>query len=171
MALSLRLPVITDEIEAMAGHHQMLADPFMDFLLDYRPGEPFAAWVERVNAVSLGTHCPEPWLPGEFLFIEAGGVVVGRVWLRHRLDAHMAEYEGHLGYVVLPGFRRRGYASQALAMSSARLRRVGIDIAVVTCDPSNEASIALLEGVGATFERLAVSPTMTRRRYLLATSA
>ena len=171
MALKLRLPSIADETEAMAGHYQMLADPFIEFLLDYRPGEPFAAWVERVNGVSLGWHCPEPWLPGEFLFIEADGVVVGRVWLRHSLDAHMAEYEGHLGYVVLRGFRRREYASPALAMSLAHLHKADSDIAVVTCDSSNGASIALLEGAGATFERLAVSPTMTRRRYLLATSA
>ena len=171
MALTLRLPAIADETEAMAGHYQMLADPFMDFLLDYRPGEPFAAWVERVNGVSLGWHCPDPWLPGEFLFIETDGVVVGRVWLRHSLDAQMAEYEGHLGFVVLPGFRRRGYASQALAMSLARLHKMGIEIAVVTCDSSNEASIALVEGAGATFERMAVSPAMTRRRYLLTTWA
>ena len=68
MALKLRLPSIADETEAMAGHYQMLADPFIEFLLDYRPGEPFAAWVERVNGVSLGWHCPDPELCGNLVY-------------------------------------------------------------------------------------------------------
>ena len=81
----------------------------------------------------------------------------------------MAEYEGHLGYAVLPGFRRRGYASQALAISLGRLHQKGVETAVVTCDDSNLASIAVLESVGAVFERMAAGAK--RRRYLLETSA
>ena len=170
MAPILRLPALEDEKAALDGHRKMLTDPFMDFLLDYRSAEPFAAWMERVNAVSLGLHCPAPWLPGEFLFIEDEGTLVGRVWIRFELDAHMAEYEGHLGYVVLPGHRRRGYAHQALAMSLARLRLAGVQTALVTCEQSNLASIALLEAAGAAFERMAAAPMASRRRYMLATS-
>ena len=79
MTLTLRLPVPGDEVTALAGHRQMLPDPFIDFLLDLHPGEPFTTWVERVNGVTLGWHCPEPWLPGEFFFMQVNGELVGRV--------------------------------------------------------------------------------------------
>jgi ribosomal-protein-alanine N-acetyltransferase len=62
--------------------------------------------------------------------------------------------EVDLGYALLPGYRRRGYAAEAcealvrLAAGPFGLRRL---VAVVT--PQNSRSIATLERVGFVFER------------------
>jgi predicted acetyltransferase len=45
-----------------------------------------------------------------FLLAEVDGDIVGRVSIRHELNAYLPSVGGHIGYAVRPAYRRRGYA-------------------------------------------------------------
>jgi RimJ/RimL family protein N-acetyltransferase len=52
---------------------------------------------------------------------------------------------GHVGYSVVPWKRRRGYATQALALLLARLPAEGLPWVELTTDPDNTASRRVIE--------------------------
>lgn len=152
-SLVLRPLRMDDEAAARAAHDELLADDFR-FLLDTREGEPWADYVARLERVSRGEEVREGWVPASFLVGDVDGELVGRVSVRHALNDWLAEHGGHVGYGVRPAFRRRGYASEMLRQALDVARSVGLTRVLVTCEPSNARSAAVIERCGGVFERL-----------------
>lgn len=94
--------------------------------------------------------------------------VVGRMSLRHRLNAKLERIGGHIGYVVVPEFRGRGYATEILRQSLALAKdRLGLNRVLVTCDEDNGASRRVIEKHGGVLENVVTGPDLpiAKRRY------
>jgi predicted acetyltransferase len=64
-------------------------------------------------------------LPARFVrqYISRSGVVgdtiVGRISVRHELNEFLATVGGHVGYVVVPSERKKGYGTSGIVFSQA----------------------------------------------------
>ncbi|WP_202876020.1 GNAT family N-acetyltransferase [Kribbella sp. VKM Ac-2566] len=109
----------------------------------------FVRLVERLQADAW----PETVLPPGIVhqtvlwFVEAGEWF-GRLSIRHHLTPALTEVGGHVGYVVRPSARRRGYATRMLAESLPIAAGLGVNPALLTCSADNVASHEVIEAVG-----------------------
>src|SRR6185503_15708940 len=97
-----------------------------------------------------------------------GSRIVGRVSIRHELNEFLMRIGGHIGYTVVPEFRRRGYATEMLRQSLAISRqRFGLTRVLVTCDDDNVGSIRTIEKNGGVLENIVTGPDLDtpKRRY------
>jgi predicted acetyltransferase len=167
VSLRLRPLRLDDEAEFVAAHEAMEAESF-PFGLGYEPGLPFAQYVERLAAWSVGRELPDHSVPHTLLVAEVNGVIVGRASLRHDIsNDFLAREGGHIGYCVLPEHRRRGYATEILRQSLIVARSLGADRVLVTCDDDNVGSAAVIERCGGVFESLTDNrdADVPKRRY------
>jgi predicted acetyltransferase len=95
---------------------------------------------------------PRAYVPFTELWMTDGDEYLGRISLRHELNALLHEWGGHIGYVVRPSARRQGHASAALRTMLEICGDRGIDPVLITCDVDNEASRRTIEGVGGDYE-------------------
>jgi predicted acetyltransferase len=102
--------------------------------------------------VARGIDVVSGRVPATFLLAEVGGAIVGRSSIRHSLTDFLRREGGHIGYCVLPGHRRHGYATEILRQSLVVARSVGIDRALVVCDDDNVGSAAVIEANGGILE-------------------
>jgi len=168
--VTLRPFSLDDEPEALAAQAELAADDFSFLLGDWAPGEPWPGYLDRLDRWSRGEDVPADRVPSTFLAAEAGGVLVGRVSIRHELNDFLAEVGGHIGYGVRPAYRRRGYATQILRGSLVLCRGLGLTSVLVTCDDDNVGSARTIEQRGGVFERLTYAPdgAVAKRRYWIA---
>ena len=143
----LRPLALADEPAAIRAQEALAREDF-PFLFGFGVGDPFPAYLARVEAFNAGGLFSERGVPGVFLVAEDQGEIVGRLSVRYALNAYLREFGGHVGYCVLPPYRRRGHAAEMLVAGLGLLWRRGLDEALVTCDEDNAGSIAVIEKVG-----------------------
>lgn len=81
--------------------------------------------------------------------------VVGRVVLRHQLNARLMEFGGHISYEVRPSARRCGIAKALLKKVLETPKAKEIGRLLLTCAPDNEASNKTIIANGGILEKTA----------------
>jgi len=76
---------------------------------------------------------------------------VGRIAIRHRLNAGLRSVGGHIGYEIRPSRRHQGQATAMLAAALPRAAALGIDEALITCDVGNTISRRVIEANGGRY--------------------
>ncbi len=166
--LTLRRPTEDEEAEFLRAH-RATSPEVPSFLHHYEDGMPFRRYLEVLTEQERGVNLSSAdQVPETFLFAFVGSRIVGRATIRHLLNEFLHRVGGHIGYVVVPEFRRRGYAtailrqSLQLAHDTWGLRRV-----LVTCHDDNIGSIRAIEKNGGMLENVIIGPDLDKplRRY------
>jgi len=76
---------------------------------------------------------------------------IGRIALRHTLNAGLRAVGGHIGYEIRPTWRHQGHATAMLAATLPLAFSLGIDPALITCDVANIISRRVIEANGGRY--------------------
>lgn len=125
----------------------MVADGF-EFAFDLAGDTDWSGYISELARLQQGIDVPAGWVPASFLVATIDGVVVGRTSIRHQLNDGLLAFGGHIGYCVLPPFRRRGFATDILSQSLIIARAFGVERVLLTCDDKNLASREVIERCG-----------------------
>jgi predicted acetyltransferase len=151
---------------AFAAAHAAATDEKFRFGMGYEPGMPWAAYVSAQEDHRHGRNLPPRFVPGTFLVADVAGQIVGRTSVRFKLNDFLLREGGHIGYGVVPGHRRRGYATEILRQSLIIARAAGVDRVLVTCDEDNLGSRTVIESCGGRLESVVYAAGGTpKRRY------
>jgi predicted acetyltransferase len=148
----LRLPAEDEASEFLRAHHATSPD-VPSFLHCYNDGMSLSEYLQVLATMREGTNLPSGYVPETFLFAFVGPRIVGRVAIRHALNRVLEREGGHIGYVVVPEFRRRGYATRMLALAlRIAHEQLGIDDVLLVCADSNVGSICVIERNGGVLQ-------------------
>lgn len=131
-----------------------LKDPYINFYEEWKEsGEKMVPWVIAKDPTDFeemlksmidsenGENLPEGWVPDStFWLVDQNHTVLGAVNIRHELTDYLFNCGGHIGYGIRPSERKKGYATQLLALSLEKVKNLGIQKALVVCDAWNIAS-------------------------------
>jgi len=165
--LILRLPRADEEQELVRAHGATSGD-VPNFLHYYDEGFSLNRYLEVLDEQERGMNLQPNFVPSTFLFAFVEARIVGRVSIRHSLNAFLERVGGHIGYAVVPECRRRGYATEILRQSVELARtRIGIRRILITCDDDNIGSIRTIEKNGGVLENIVSGPDLSKpkRRY------
>jgi predicted acetyltransferase len=171
MDLVLRVPAQSEEAEFLRAH-RATSPSVSNFLHYYEEGMSFARYLEVLAEQERGENLAADHVPETFLFAFAGTSIVGRVSIRHALTPYLERFGGHIGYVVVPDYRRQGYATAILRQSLEVARhKLGLTRVLLTCDDDNVGSIRTIEKNGGVLEDVVTEPNSekSKRRYWIAT--
>jgi predicted acetyltransferase len=163
----LRLPREDEEQEFLRAHRATTPE-VPSFLHYYEEGMPFGRYLDVLAEQARGENLPSNHVQSTFLFAFEASRIVGRVSIRHELNDFLLRIGGHIGYVVVPEFRRQGYATAILRRSLQIAHdELCIDRVLVTCDDDNVGSIRTIEKNGGVLESIVSGPDLPKpkRRY------
>jgi len=172
MDLVLRVPKESEEDEFLRAH-RATSPGVPNFLHYHEEGMSFLRYLEVLAEQERGENLRPNHVPSTFLFAFAGSRIVGRVSIRHFLNPFLERFGGHIGYVVVPECRRRGYATTILRQSLLIARqKLGLERVLVTCDDDNVGSIKTIENNGGVLETIVIDPDrdQPKRRYWIDTA-
>ena len=131
---------VKDEYLAFYQEWKQSGEQMVPWVISKDPSD-FSAMVEELRAEESGENLPEGWVPAStYWLITENKKIVGAVNIRHQLTVALLQSGGHIGYGIRPSERRKGYATQILALSLLKAKELGIDKALVVCDTTNLAS-------------------------------
>jgi predicted acetyltransferase len=171
--LEVRRAWIADETEILRAHRETVSE-VPNFLHYFQEGMAFNRYLDVLDERERGVDLPQHHVPSTFLFGFSSGRVVGRVAIRHRLTDSLFRVGGHIGFVVVPAFRRQGHATSILGFSLLFARdTLNLDRVLVTCDDDNVGSIRTIEKNGGVLENVIDESDLRKptRRYWIDTTA
>jgi predicted acetyltransferase len=169
--LVLRRPRSDENDEFLHAYHAT-APEVPNFLHYYEEGMSLGRYLEVLDERERGVNLPPNHVPSTFLFAFNGERIVGRASIRHTLNDVLLRIGGHIGYVVVPEFRRQGHATTILRLALQFAHdRLGVDQVLVTCDDDNIGSIKTIENNGGVLENVVSGPDLDKpkRRYWIDT--
>lgn len=160
-------PLQPGDADELDRAQRIMAAEDYAFAFNYTPGQDFASYLELLEAKQRGQRLSEGGVASTFEVGLVGGRIVARLSVRHALNDFLREQGGHIGYAVLPEFRRRGFGLAALRRGLQVAASLGIAATLVTCDEDNAESCRIVEKAGGRFESSYFGPdtTVPVRRY------
>jgi predicted acetyltransferase len=137
-----------------------------DFAVAWRG---YADFYDLLSRMKHGGYPKPEIVPMDSYFIEADGRMLGELFLRHRLNTILEKRGGHIGYKVRPSLRNRGVATAALRLGLEKLRVIGAERALITCNKNNLASARVIEKCGGVCIEDAILEDHVERRYWVPT--
>lgn len=120
----------------------------------------FPAYIRRLDEAARDIGLQPGFVPcTTFWLIANDGQILGESRLRHWLTNSL-EYEGgHIGYVIRPSDRRKGYGTRILALTLEKARDLGLNRVLLTCDTDNIGSARIIEKNGGKLASQGISPS------------
>jgi predicted acetyltransferase len=131
----------------------------------------YGAYYELLSRMKLGGYPRPDIVPMDSYFIEAEGRMLGELLMRHRLSPQLEQYGGHIGYKVRPSCRNRGVATAALRLALPKLRGMGVEKALLTCNAGNDTSAKVIEKCGGVRIEDSLARDGVEWRYWVATTS
>ena len=132
--------------------------------------EGYATFYALLSRMKLGGYPTPEIVPMDSYFIESDGRILGELYIRHRLSPRLELVGGHIGYKVRPSCRNRGVATSALRLGLQKLRGMGVERALVTCNANNASSARVIEKCRGVRIPDARTQQGVERRYWIATA-
>ena len=88
-----------------------------------------------------GIGLPPGIVPSVTFWIFQSGCMIGICNFRPVLNERLERYGGHLGFVLRPECRGRGYGRSLIPLLLERARQLGIRELLLTCEAANTASV------------------------------
>jgi predicted acetyltransferase len=163
----LREPNLQDEAVLRQAHNELAAEGHSGFLLHgYQDDSTdFIKYIGAVRDFSIGENLPIGMVRETFLVSEIDSEIVGRISIRHELNQYLLNFGGHIGYMVRPGFRMNGYASEMLRRALLVSKDIGLNQVLITCNDDNIGSIQVIEKHGGVLENKVDEEGRLLRRY------
>jgi predicted acetyltransferase len=108
--------------------------------------EEFKNSLPRLVQISEGIDLPNGYVPQTIYWMYVNGYPVAYGKLRHRLTEQLMKYGGHVGYIVRPSERGKGYGKLFLNEIMKVAKDIGMDQLLITCDEDNIRSRKVVEG-------------------------
>lgn len=137
----------------------------MDGTSMLKDADSFESWYEDLQRNSSEETVAEGWVPATLFLAKVDGKLVGMIDIRHRFNDFLAEYGGHIGYSVRKSERRKGYATQMLALALKECKKLGMEKVLITCLTHNVASAGVIVKNGGVFERETSDGEHTLKRF------
>src|SRR5215469_4941588 len=98
-------PLRTGDEAAVREAQKVMAGEDFTFAFGLDETTEWNDFLRNVDKVRRGVDLPDDRVPGTFLVADVGGMIVGRISIRHALNDFLAVKGGHIGYCVLPAYR------------------------------------------------------------------
>lgn len=134
--------------------------PYAIRRLDYHDFDHYIAELEVKDA--SGGLVPDSTF---FCLDEEQDIFVGAVNIRHYLNEKLLLNGGHIGDGVRPSQRRKGIATQMIALALPECRKLGIERVLMVCDKENIGSAKSIQRNGGILENEVVVDGVTEQRY------
>ena len=123
-------------------------------------------FIKKLLGEAEGTFLPEGYVPHTVYWLVDGKKWLGWLDIRHRLNKHLEEVGGHIGYAIRPSERGKGYGNKILELALPEAKKLGIADVRITCNVDNIPSAKVIEKNGGVFENTAIADDgVVRRRY------
>lgn len=129
-----------------------------DMALEIGPGEngfvnslytasedAFSEKILRYHDMARGLNLESPLVPQTIYWLYIDGYPSGYGKLRHYLNGKLLEHGGHIGYVIRPSCRNKGFGKLILRELLSRASEMNIDNVLLTCDEVNMPSRKIIE--------------------------
>lgn len=150
--LVLRELLPTDEQAFLRGVDELGGEELTTYTFVWQPGMSFAESLARLEDAKRGVGIPEGFVPSTMLYGFVQDRIVGRLSIRHVLSARLRLRGGHVGYAVLPPYRRRGYGRAMMLEALPFCAALGLREILATCADDNVASRRILESASGVLE-------------------
>ncbi|MBO4646919.1 MAG: GNAT family N-acetyltransferase [Lentisphaeria bacterium] len=111
----------------------------------------YAQWRETIfedyRRQEAGIGLAPGIVPSVTYWIRSGDRIIGAANIRPELNDALRDYGGHLGLVIRPGERGKGYGWGILPQLAELARGLGVRELLLTCEGSNRASLRHLESI------------------------
>lgn len=172
-AAKLEKPAVEHKNSYLAALKEFQAEGRYSFIDANDVEKNFDDFIAKLNGGKRNLHKPyKDWVepvPETVLWLTKDDEFIGTLNIRHRLNWHLEKWGGHLNFVIRPSMRGKGFGKKLLQKAIPYISYLGIDKALITIDPKDEAGNKIIQFCGAVYEDTvdATDKFPERNRYWL----